>query len=187
MRVFEHLGIFETYASAAEMYEEGSTWVQYFLWKDSSEIADVKTRGPHSHIHRKRVLETLVSLLPPNVQTHFSSRIVSVSSVAASPVVEEYVRLEILTAKSTQDRPAQAQEQVWTFEADAVIGADGIKSVVRELIDVDARLRWTGLSIYRDLVPMKHVKEMVGDFPNARNWIGPGKVWLYLIACANYL
>jgi 2-polyprenyl-6-methoxyphenol hydroxylase-like FAD-dependent oxidoreductase len=158
------------------MHDDGSTWIKYLSWQDSSVVADVKARGQFSEVHRKRVLEVLVSLLPPNVLTHFSARIVGVSNVPASDGREEHARLVIATPKSGRDCHAQEQQQTWTFEADAVIGADGIRSVVRELIDVDAQVRWTGSSTYRSLLSMERVKQVNGEFPDAAMWMGPGKV-----------
>jgi 2-polyprenyl-6-methoxyphenol hydroxylase-like FAD-dependent oxidoreductase len=169
------------------MQPSGTTWARYLSWRDSSEVADVKMRGPGSHVHRKRVLEALVSVLPTNVQTHFSSRIVGVSNIAAAAGREGYVRLEIATAKLDHNLQAEAQEQVWTFEADAVIGADGVKSVVRQLIDVNARVRWTGISLYRAMLPMERVKQVNGDFPTAAVWIGPGKVMAFLDSCSVHM
>jgi 2-polyprenyl-6-methoxyphenol hydroxylase-like FAD-dependent oxidoreductase len=158
------------------MQPDGSTWIKYLSWLDSSEVADVKVRGLNSDVHRKRVLEALISLLPPNVQTHFSARIIGVSNIATSAEREEHVMLEIATPKPGHDHQAQVQQQTSTFEADAVIGADGVKSVVRELIDVNSCVRWTGLCVYRALLPMERVKQVSGDFPTATLWIGPGKV-----------
>jgi 2-polyprenyl-6-methoxyphenol hydroxylase-like FAD-dependent oxidoreductase len=176
MRVFERLGILEKYASVAEMYEDGSTRTKFISWQDSSEIADVKTLGLSSSAHRKRVLEVLVSLLPPNVQTHFSARIIGVSNIPASAQRQDHAILEIAAATPVHDGQVQAPQQTWTFEADAVIGADGVKSVVRELVDVNAGVRWTGSCIYRSLLSMERAKQVNSDFRTATVWIGPSKV-----------
>ncbi|MFM9557869.1 MULTISPECIES: FAD-dependent monooxygenase [Streptomyces] len=56
-------------------------------------------------------------------------------------------------------------------EADVVIGADGIHSVVRDALAMDEP-RFSGQSIYRGLVPGRHLPFLVED-PKVRLWLGP--------------
>lgn len=58
-----------------------------------------------------------------------------------------------------------------TANADVVVGADGIHSVVRELL-VSDRPRFSGQTIYRGLVPAAGVPELAED-PKVRLWLGP--------------
>lgn len=56
-------------------------------------------------------------------------------------------------------------------EADVVIGADGIHSVVRDTLALDEP-RFSGQSMYRGLVPGHHLPFLVED-PKVRLWLGP--------------
>jgi salicylate hydroxylase len=58
-----------------------------------------------------------------------------------------------------------------TIEADLVVGADGIHSVVREQLAAD-RPRYCGQSIYRGLVPADRVRYLLAE-PRVRLWFGP--------------
>jgi len=58
-----------------------------------------------------------------------------------------------------------------SVEADVVIGADGIHSSVRSALAPDAP-RYSGMSVYRGLVPVEHVPHLAGE-PTVRIWLGP--------------
>ncbi|MDT0344057.1 FAD-dependent monooxygenase [Streptomyces litchfieldiae] len=58
-------------------------------------------------------------------------------------------------------------------EADVVVGADGIRSVVRDALATD-RPRFSGQSIYRGLVPAGELPFLL-DEPKVRLWFGPGQ------------
>jgi salicylate hydroxylase len=65
--------------------------------------------------------------------------------------------------------------------ADAVVGADGVHSVVREAVLADER-RFAGCAVYRGLVPADVVPSFVDD-PRVLFWLGPGRhVTYYPIA-----
>ena len=66
-----------------------------------------------------------------------------------------------------------------TFEADLVIGADGIKSVVRNAVVSDKHPVFSNTYAYRGLIPidtlkLAGLKADVQSFPN--NWVGLGGV-----------
>lgn len=56
--------------------------------------------------------------------------------------------------------------------AELVVGADGIRSVVREHLAADAPV-FSGRRIYRGLVPVERVPELAE--PRVRVWLGPGR------------
>jgi salicylate hydroxylase len=60
-----------------------------------------------------------------------------------------------------------------TETADVVIGADGIRSVVRQLFAAD-RPRFSGQAIYRGLVPASRVPHLAAE-PKVTLWAGPGR------------
>lgn len=60
-----------------------------------------------------------------------------------------------------------------SIEADLVIGADGIRSVVRQLV-ADDRPRFSGQAIYRGLVPAARLPHLVAA-PKVSVWVGPGR------------
>jgi salicylate hydroxylase len=150
-------------------------------------VADVKVTSPNSRVHRKRLLEALVAFLPPNVKTHFSTRVLSVQNVAADVSGNNaYVTLEIAPARVNHkwaDTHDVDHQETTTFKADAVIGADGIKSTTRSQTFSDAHLRWMNVYSYRALLPIDRVKELDPDWAvEACMWIGPGKVLFSLLS-----
>ena len=75
-----------------------------------------------------------------------------------------------------------------TYEADLVIGADGIKSVVRNAVVSDGRLVFSNTYAYRGLIPMDTLesaglKTEVRSRPH--NWVGLGSVCASLLGILN--
>jgi salicylate hydroxylase len=60
-----------------------------------------------------------------------------------------------------------------TTTADVVVGADGIHSVIREMLVSDTA-RYSGQSVFRGLVPADRVESLARD-PKVRIWLGPGQ------------
>jgi len=60
-----------------------------------------------------------------------------------------------------------------TVHADVVVGADGIRSVVRAHLVAD-RPRFSGQTVYRGLVPADRLPELVRH-PTVVIWLGPGR------------
>jgi salicylate hydroxylase len=171
----ELLGVLGSLAGAAvEIRPPGAKWAHYVSWQDGSEVADVRFEGSSALMHRKRALEALVTRLPANVTSHFSARVVDVVNMPATPERGAHVQLKIATSRRDGLAEAAVLE---TFDADALIGADGIKSAIREKIIPGARVRWTGTYAYRHLVPMASAQEALGDIGSeVRIWIGPHRV-----------
>jgi 2-polyprenyl-6-methoxyphenol hydroxylase-like FAD-dependent oxidoreductase len=132
--------------------------------------------------------------MPPNVNVHFGCRVTSVENVGNK------ARLTY-----TSRSKATAGDDVVTtndsMDADVIVGADGVKSVIRTALELPspphaypslkqddapaalppASYRYTGTYCYRGLIPMDLAKSIdVGtDEENTaakpRMWFGPGK------------
>ena len=75
-----------------------------------------------------------------------------------------------------------------TYEADLVIGADGIKSIVRNAVVSDSRLVFSNTYAYRGLIPIDTLKSAglkaeVQSRPH--NWVGLGGVCISLLGILN--
>lgn len=68
------------------------------------------------------------------------------------------------------------------FECDLLIGADGVRSVIRESLFGDDKPRFTGHMCYRALVPFDEMPPYVT--PESSFWLGPkGHVVTYYVSC----
>jgi salicylate hydroxylase len=71
-----------------------------------------------------------------------------------------------------------------TYEADLVIGADGIKSIVRNAVVSDGHLVFSNTYAYRGLIPMDTLKSagLKADVQSCpHNWVGLGGVCTSLL------
>ena len=108
--------------------------------------------APYYTVHRADLHQGLMSLLPHGT-VHLGWHCVGV-----------------------EERPDEAVlrfDDGSTVVADVVIGADGIRSAVRELLVTDAP-RFSGESIYRGLVPAERVPFLLEE-PKVVLWLGPGQ------------
>jgi salicylate hydroxylase len=128
------------------------------------------------------VLETLLRLLPSTVKTEFSSHISDAENIEATADRPAFVRLTIEPSQRHHhpDWPGQTR----TFEADAVIACDGVKSVLRQCIGAhgtDGRVtRYTGTYAYRGLLNMKKAVEANGESVRTpQMWYGHKTARLY--------
>jgi salicylate hydroxylase len=108
--------------------------------------------------------------LPSTVTTHFSSRISGIENTGAG------VRL-------TVSRQGQSESQIgerWTFEATIAIGCDGIKSEIRNTLNLPGgRVRYTGTYAYRSLIKMEDAVAQLGkSVQEPFMWMGHQKVCL---------
>jgi salicylate hydroxylase len=112
------------------------------------------------HVHRADVHRLLLSLLPSTCAT-LGATCVSVMQ----------------TEQCAAARFADGSE----FEADAIVGADGIHSVVRMCLFGDDAPRFTGNMCWRTVIPVeRHPLEFVS--PDASFWLGPnGHVVTYYL------
>jgi 2-polyprenyl-6-methoxyphenol hydroxylase-like FAD-dependent oxidoreductase len=128
------------------------------------------------------VLEILLPLLPSNVQTEFSTRVSDVENVEATATRSAHVRLTIEPSQkhNNPDWPGTTR----SFEADVVIGCDGVKSVVRNCIGARGlgsiagqTQRFTGTYAYRGLLDVTDARKVNGDsVVTPTMWLARNKV-----------
>jgi len=113
------------------------------------------------HIHRADLHSVLLSLVPPE-NTTLSSQCVAVSQTKGTAV-----------AKFADGRE---------FEADLIVGADGIQSTVRRGLTGDSSPRFTGNMCWRMVIPFERPPfDLVS--PDSSFWLGPkGHVVTYYIS-----
>lgn len=115
--------------------------------------------APFIHIHRADLHAILVSPVPDDVPTF---------SIACTGV-----RWEGEAAVATFDDGS-------AFEADVIVGADGVRSVVRAALFGHEEPRFTGNMCYRAVVPVGGVVDFVS--PDGAFWLGPhGHVVTYYV------
>ena len=92
----------------------------------------------------------------------------------ASAVPADSVRLGTRITAAAQDEAGASVtlESGEVLQADVVIGADGIKSVVREAIGAAQPTTYTGMTAFRGLIPAKAIPPGMIDRV-AANWQGP--------------
>ena len=108
-----------------------------------------------SSAHRKALLEIMASFIPAGT-VQFSKRAVSVEQVGD--------KVEIRFADSK------------TAVADAVIGADGIRGITRKAVLGErapdlVQPKYTGMYIYRGVLPMADAKEILGEHAGDAKWV----------------
>ncbi len=155
MDLFRQWGVFDAIAkvSAASDYFEILTATGDPIMKDAwpgMDDYDVKT---HTHlIHRGDFIEALVGVLPDGM-VHLGHKL---------------ERIE-----DRGDRAAATFANGTTVEADLVIGADGIKSTVREQLFSDQAPVFAGEHAYRAVVDSEAAYGLVVD-DNLRMYLGRG-------------
>lgn len=132
--------------------EEEDTWINFRSgFGEPTEIAKVQTcdheKTGLSSVHRARFLDELASLIPKDI-AHFGKRLESFESEASGMLTLVF-------------------EDGTTAEADALVGADGVRSRVRQLLlgkeSVLDDLSFTGKYAYRGLIPMDKARDAIGD------------------------
>lgn len=106
--------------------------------------------APFIHVHRADLLDLFVNELPARI-CHFNKTCTGVSTEG--------------------DRAVATFADGTSHEADLIVGADGVRSVVRRTLFGDGDLRWTGHQAYRALVPTGGVVDYVN--PDSTFWMGP--------------
>jgi salicylate hydroxylase len=129
----------------------------------------------------KRVLEVLLKMLPPNVTKHFDSHVSEVQNLEGQDGRPSRARLYV-SAGQRHHHPDWPGEQSM-FDADAVIGCDGVHSVIRNSLGLSdgangaGRVRYTGTYAYRGLLDMEAAVKKEGEaMREPINWTAPNKV-----------
>ncbi|KZT25789.1 FAD/NAD(P)-binding domain-containing protein [Neolentinus lepideus HHB14362 ss-1] len=146
--------ILKNYEAVATIEEDNGLWFRFTKWDTQETVAEVHGKGRQSSVHRARLLESFLPLLPVTVTTHFSSKVTKVENLPSDKVLLH------------TSHPAA------TFEADVCIGCDGVKSAVRASLGLGGVVRYTGTYAYRGLLPIARTGE-VARVP--RMWMGPHK------------
>ena len=132
--------------------EEDETWINFRSgFGEPTMIAKVQTGDQEktglSSVHRARFLDELASLIPKDI-AHFGKRLLSFQTEASGKLTLAF-------------------EDGETAFADALVGADGVRSRVRQLLlgkeSVLDGLSFTGKYAYRGLISMDKAREAVGD------------------------
>jgi salicylate hydroxylase len=156
-RLLRRLGVLGTFAQRAVRLETG--W-EFRRWQDgtvlSAEDLDASCErlyGEHTYTaHRADLLETLKTLIP-NGSLRLSARLLSLDPDGSGGAV-----LRFASGQMTR--------------ADVVIGADGIHSVVRGTLASPAPPVYSGLCVFRALVPAEKAPEFARR-PAQTLWLGP--------------
>lgn len=153
MRGFDHIGVCEAIAAAG--VEPTRQRIQH--WQDGRTLvpmerasARVKYGAPYVTIHRADLHAILVA----------AATAAGVALITGANVV----RTDGGTAILDDGR---------TFEADALIGADGLKSVVRQAFE-PVQAHFTGHVAWRALAPVEGPLRDLADYPGIH--IGPGRM-----------
>ncbi|HRO31324.1 FAD-dependent monooxygenase [Citricoccus sp.] len=156
-RLLQRLGLLDQIERVSSHLDQG-----YFqLRTDGSLISTLRTPGASWDrrvfgIHRADLIDVLTSALPA-AAIHTGHRLVDLTEDIQG------VRLRF--------------ENGETVHADAVIGADGIHSVVRRAVVGEvAQPRSSGTAAYRALVPVTDPGDW--DWGTSKMWIGPGRHFL---------
>jgi len=94
------------------------------------------------------------------------------------PRVEIELSCGVTEIRSEPERETAITSDGRTYEASLVVGADGIKSAVRESLFGPEAPRFTGCVAYRGLVPAKLLRD-ADVRPVATNWLGPKRHFVH--------
>ena len=105
----------------------------------------------------------------------FHAELVKRVMTLASDAIELGHRLTSI--KSGADSTALVFANGKTVDAPIVVGADGIKSTVRDQVFGDCAPEFTGVMAWRGLIPAQQVPNMFSD-QVSRVWTGPGRTFV---------
>lgn len=160
VKVLDHLGLGDRLV--AKGFSPGRQWTQH--WQTGAVIRESE-RGPelartygaaYLHIHRADLHAMLVEALE-----------------AAAPNALELGRRVVAVSPGGSATFADGDE----IEGDVLIGADGLKSVVRESLFGDASPAFTGQVAWRGIVPVERLPDRVRALPPGIH-VGPGRLFM---------
>ncbi|MBT24154.1 MAG: hypothetical protein CMD60_01570 [Gammaproteobacteria bacterium] len=170
-KVLEYLGVMEELQ--ADVYEpEAFQFVHYrtgkILAQQTLKNSSLKIYGsPNYDVHRADLQKALLTVInKEEIQIEKNSEILDLYEEADSAFI-------------------RTKESV--IESDAVIGADGIHSIVRKKLWGEDQARYTGNVAWRMLIP---IKEISSEFlqQNTKVWLGPKKHFVqYLVKGGKFL
>ena len=170
-KVLQYLGVMEELQ--ADVYEpEAFQFVHYrtgkILAQQTLKNSSLKIYGsPNYDVHRADLQKALLTVInKEEIQIEKNSEILDLYEEADSAFI-------------------RTKESV--IESDAVIGADGIHSIVRKKLWGEDQARYTGNVAWRMLIP---IKEISSEFlqQNTKVWLGPKKHFVqYLVKGGKFL
>lgn len=164
---------FNRLATKNDLDEEEATWINFRCGcGEPALIAKVQTADSEktglSSVHRAHFLREVTKLVPEDI-ANFGKRLLNLKSTESGKMKLSF-------------------EDGTTAEADAVVGCDGVRSKVRQIIlkkeNPVEDMTFSGKYAYRGLVPMEKAKSVLGDYlaGNSQMYIGPkGSVLTYPI------
>lgn len=158
-RALDALGVFETLkaASCAPRRKEFRLWNTGRAWPmfDLGNIAIEKYGYPYLTVYRPDLLQTLVDAV----------RAINPDAIKLGAKVSD--------AAVTDGGAVLHFEDGTSVEGDILIGADGVKSVVRKSLFGDDETNFTGMIAWRAVIPMERLPERMHEMVGW-TWIGPG-------------
>jgi salicylate hydroxylase len=132
----------------------------YHRWQDGRTLYRSQIAGPMEaafgaplyHVHRADLVMAMMEAIPPE-HVHVGHKCTTFTDHG------DFIEAEF--------------ENGAHIQADALVGADGIHSVVREKLFGPAVPNFTGLVAYRGLIPTKRLAHLHLE-PEAHAWMGPG-------------
>jgi salicylate hydroxylase len=153
--------------------EDEETWINFRCGVGEPDlIAKVQTTDQDktglSSIHRAHFMGELADLIPEGI-AHFGKKLVELEQLDSGKIQLTF-------------------EDGTTVQADAVVGCDGVRSKVRQILLEKKSpledLTFSGKYAYRGLIPMSKAKEALGDYlaGNSQMYLGPeGHILTYPI------
>ena len=167
MKVLRRLGVEErlkqvAYRSEMRLSREWDTGKVTSELKLGEEVVK-KFGAPFLYLHRADLLAAIESTVPPEI-VHFDMKLVGLDRNAK--------QLTLAFANGSRVR------------ADAVVGADGVHSAVREILLGPEKPRFTGRVAYRSLFPVSRLGDTRVN-PLHTKWWGPDRhVVIYYVTAA---